>query len=269
MDLLKGKTVLVSGVLTQNSIAFHTARLAQEQGAKVLLTGYGRMSLVERVSRRLPEPPPVLELDVTDKAQLASLSDRLGEYTDRVDGVLHSVAGAPAGALGGNFMTTEWEDVARAVHVSTYSLQSLTRAVLPLFGERASVVGLDFEATRAWAEYDWMGVAKAGLESCARYLASYLGASGVRVNLVAAGPLRTTAAVNIGSADGFDEATEWGRRAPLGWDAEHFDPVARACVALLSDWFPATTGEIIHVDGGAHAVGDRPGAHRPATEVPA
>lgn len=185
------------------------------------------MSLVERVARRLPEPPPVVELDVTDKAQLASLAERLREHTDHLDGVLHSVAGAPVGALGGNFMTTEWEDVARAVQ--------------PLLSSEAGVVGLDFDASRAWAEYDWMGVAKAGLESCARYLASYLGASGVRVNLVAAGPLRTTAAVNIGTADGFDEATEWGRRAPLGWDAERFDPVARACVALLSDWFPATT----------------------------
>ncbi|MFE9852332.1 enoyl-ACP reductase FabI [Streptomyces sp. NPDC005576] len=269
MDMLKGKTVLITGVLTHNSIAFHTARLAQEQGATVLLTGYGRMSLVERIARRLPEPPPVLELDVTDKVQLDSLAARLEAHTGHLDGVLHSVAGAPAGALGGNFMTTEWEDVARAVHVSTYSLQALTRAVLPLLGERSSVVGLDFDASRAWAEYDWMGVAKAGLESCARYLASYLGASGVRVNLVAAGPLRTTAAVNIGSGDGFDAAEEWASRAPLGWDAEHFAPVARACVALLSDWFPATTGEIIHVDGGAHAVGDRPGARRSTAGVPA
>ncbi|GAA3375600.1 enoyl-ACP reductase FabI [Streptomyces sannanensis] len=262
MDLLKGKTILVTGVLTTSSIAFHTARLAQEQGARVILTGYGRLSLVERVARRLPDTAPVVELDVTDAGQLASLAERLGDHTDRLDGVLHSVANAPAGALGGNFLTTEWEDVAHAVRVSTYSLQSLTRGVLPLLAEHSSVVGLDFDASRAWAEYDWMGVAKAGLESCARYLASYLGSRGVRVNLVAAGPLRTTAAINIGSEEGFEEATDWGRRAPLGWDGDRFDPVARACVALLSDWFPATTGEIVHVDGGAHAIGDRPGSPR-------
>ncbi|MFJ6217214.1 enoyl-ACP reductase FabI [Streptomyces sp. NPDC092296] len=261
--MLKGKTILVTGVLTPSSIAFHTARVAQEQGARVVLTGYGRMSLVERVARRLPEAPPVVELDVTDSGHLASLADRLADHVDRLDGVLHSVAFAPEGALGGNFLTTEWPDAARAVQVSTYSLQSVTRAVLPLLAERSSIVGLDFDASRAWAEYDWMGVAKAGLESCARYLASYLGSRGVRVNLVAAGPLRTTAASSI-SADGdFSAVAEWNRRAPLGWDGERFEPVARACVALLSDWFPATTGEIIHVDGGAHAIGDRPGSAGP------
>ncbi|MEV4561866.1 enoyl-ACP reductase FabI [Kitasatospora sp. NPDC049285] len=258
MDLLKGKTILVTGVLTTNSIAFHTARLAQEQGAEVVLTGFGRLSLVERVARRLPEPPPVVELDVTDRAHLASLAERVGEHVDHLDGVLHSVAYAPATALGGGFLTAEWEEVSRAVQVSAYSLQSLTRAVLPLLSERSSIVGLDFDATRAWYDYDWMGVAKAGLESCARYLASYLGPRGIRVNLVAAGPLKTTAAASIGD-DGLAVADEWNVRAPLGWDGERFDPVARACVALLSDWFPATTGEIVHVDGGAHAIGDRPG----------
>ncbi|KNE81929.1 MULTISPECIES: enoyl-ACP reductase FabI [Streptomyces] len=258
MDLLKGKTILVTGVLTPSSIAFHTARVAQEQGATVVLTGYGRMSLVERVAGRLPRTPPVVELDVTDSAQLASLADRVAEHTERLDGVLHSVAFAPQAALGGGFLTTGWEDVARAVHVSAYSLQSVTRAALPLLAERSSIVGLDFDASRAWAEYDWMGVAKAGLESCSRYLASYLGSRGVRVNLVAAGPLRTTAAAAIGDGD-FAELAEWNRRAPLGWDGERCEPVARACVALLSDWFSATTGEIVHVDGGAHAIGDRPG----------
>ncbi|MQY11293.1 Enoyl-[acyl-carrier-protein] reductase [NADH] [Streptomyces sp. RB5] len=259
MDLLKGKTILVTGVLTPSSIAFHTARVAQEQGARVILTGFGRLSLVERVAKRLPETPPVVELDVTDAAQLASLAERLREHTDRLDGVLHSVANAPAGALGGNFVHTTWEEAAHAFQVSAYSLQALTRSVLPILAERSSVVGLDYDASVAWAEYDWMGVAKAGLESCSRYLASYLGAQGVRVNLVAAGPLRTTAASNIAFEDGVDVSDEWNKIAPLGWDGERFEPVARACVALLSDWFSATTGEIIHVDGGAHAIGDRPG----------
>ncbi|TQF04076.1 enoyl-ACP reductase FabI [Kitasatospora acidiphila] len=263
MDLLKGKTILVTGVLTTNSIAFHTARVAQEQGAGLVLTGFGRMSLVERVARRLPQPVPVVELDVTDREQLASLAARVGEHTDRLDGVLHSVAFAPQAALGGGFMTAEWEDVAPAVQVSAYSLQAVTRAALPLLADGSGIVGLDFDASRAWYEYDWMGVAKAGLESCARYLASYLGERGIRVNLVAAGPLRTTAAASIGSGD-FHEVVEWNQRAPLGWDGARFEPVARACVALLSDWFPATTGEIVHVDGGAHAIGDRPGAPKRA-----
>lgn len=186
MDLLKGKTILVTGVLTTNSIAFHTARVAQEQGASLVLTGFGRMSLVERVARRLPQPVPVVELDVTDREQLASLAARVGEHTDRLDGVLHSVAFAPQAALGGGFMTAEWEDVAPAVQVSAYSLQAVTRAALPLLADGSGIVGLDFDASRAWYEYDWMGVAKAGLESCARYLASYLGERGIRVNLVAA-----------------------------------------------------------------------------------
>lgn len=262
MDLLKGKNVLITGVVTTSSIAYHVARLAQEEGAHVVLTGYGRVSLIERLARRLPQPPPVVELDVTDPGHLATLADRVGAHVDRLDGVLHSIAYAPPAALGGNFMTAQWPDVATALHVSTYSLQALTRGLLPMLGRGSSVVGLDFDASRAFHEYDWMGVAKAGLEATARYLASYLGAAGIRVNLVAAGPLRTMAARSIGS--GGDEAMEeegrnWANRAPLGWDDQDFEPVARACVALLSGWFPATTGEIVHVDGGVHAVGDRPG----------
>jgi enoyl-[acyl-carrier protein] reductase I len=269
VDLLKGKTLLVTGVLTPSSIAYHVARLAQEEGATVILTGYGRVRLVQRLAQRLPSPAPVVELDVTDADHLASLPERIGEHTDRVDGVLHSVAYAPPEALGGNFLTARWDDVAPAFHVSAYSLQALVRAVRPMLGSGSSVVGLDFDASHAYAEYDWMGVAKAALESCARYLASYLGRDGIRVNLVAAGPLRTTAAVAIGP--GGDEAARreglrWHGKSPLGWDDQEFTPVARACVALLSDWFPATTGEIVHVDGGAHVVGDRPGV--PVTAPP-
>jgi enoyl-[acyl-carrier protein] reductase I len=243
----------VTGVLTDSSIAFHVARIAQQEGATVVLTGFGRLSLVERIARRLPDPPPVLELDVTDTAQLASLAERVSQHADRLDGVVHGVAFAPQSALGGNFLHTEWEDVATAVHVSAYSLKALAMAALPLMEGGGAIVGLDFDASVAWPAYDWMGVAKAGLESCARYLARDLGPRRIRVNLVAAGPLRTMAAKSIPGFSDFEEL--WPQRAPLGWDNTNPEPPARACVALLSDWFPATTGEIVHSDGGAHAIG--------------
>jgi meromycolic acid enoyl-[acyl-carrier protein] reductase len=253
MGILEGKRILVTGVLTDSSIAFHVARIAQAEGATVILTGFGRLSLVERIAQRLPATPPVLELDVTDAGQLASLAERVSVHTDRLDGVVHGVAFAPQSALGGNFLNTEWADVATAMHVSTYSLKALAMAALPLMGGGGAIVGLDFDASVAWPAYDWMGVAKAGLESCARYLARDLGPRGIRVNLVAAGPLRTMAAKSIPGFADFEEL--WPKRAPLGWDITSPEPAARACVALLSDWFPATTGEIVHSDGGAHAVG--------------
>jgi enoyl-[acyl-carrier protein] reductase I len=253
MGILDGKRLLVTGVLTDASIAFHVARIAQQEGATLVLTGFGRMSLVERVARRLPQPPPVLELDVTNTGHLASLASRVAEHVPRLDGVLHGIAFAPQAALGGNFLDTEWEDVATAVHVSAFSLKALTMAVLPLMDGGGAVVGLDFDASVAWPAYDWMGVAKAGLESCARYLARDLGPRGIRVNLVAAGPLRTMAAKSIPGFAEFEDV--WPERAPLGWQISDPEPAARACVALLSDWFPATTGEIVHADGGVHAVG--------------
>ena len=253
MGILDGKRVLVTGVLTDASIAFHVARIAQQEGATVVLTGFGRMSLVERIAKRLPEPPPVIELDVTDPGHLASLASRVAEHVPRLDGVLHGIAFAPQSALGGNFLDTEWEDVATAVHVSAYSLKALAIAALPLMDGGGAVVGLDFDASVAWPAYDWMGVAKAGLESCARYLARDLGPRGIRVNLVAAGPLRTMAAKSIPGFAAFEDV--WPARAPLGWAISDPGPAARACVALLSDWFPATTGEIVHADGGVHAVG--------------
>jgi meromycolic acid enoyl-[acyl-carrier-protein] reductase len=253
MGILDGKRILVTGVLTDSSIAFHVARIAQQEGARVVLTGFGRLSLVERIARRLPDPPPVLELDVTDEAQLSTLAGRVSAHADRLDGVVHGIAFAPPAALGGNFLDTPWADVATAVHVSAYSLKALAMAALPLMDGGGAIVGLDFDASVAWPAYDWMGVAKAGLESCARYLARDLGPRGIRVNLVAAGPLRTMAAKSIPGFAGFEEL--WPKRAPLGWDITDPGPAARACVALLSDWFPATTGEIVHADGGAHAVG--------------
>ncbi len=254
MGILEGKRILVTGVLVESSIAFSVARIAQEEGAEVVLSSFGKaMRVTTAIARRLPKPVAVVELDVTDADQLRGLADQVRQHVDGLDGVLHSIGFAPQSALGGNFLDTPWEDVATALHVSAYSLKSLTMAARPLFGDRASVVGLDFDATVAWPLYDWMGVAKAAFESTSRYLARDLGASGVRVNLVAAGPLGTTAAKHI---PGFDTLADiWMKRAPMGWDVTNMEPAARACVALLSDWFPATTGEIVHVDGGVHAMG--------------
>ena len=254
MGLLDGKRLLVTGVITDASIAWSVAKVAQQEGADVVLTGFGRLSLVQRVAAKLPKPAPVVELDVTSTEDLAALPERVREHVDGIDGVLHSIGFAPQSAMGGGFLETPWEDVATAVQVSTYSLPALARAALPLLPERGgSVVGLTFDATVAWPAYDWMGVAKAGMESAARYLARELGPRGVRVNLVAAGPLRTMAARSIPGFAQFEDV--WSVRAPLGWDITDPEPVARSCAALLSDWFPATTGEIVHVDGGFHAVG--------------
>ena len=253
MGILDGKRILVTGVLTDSSIAFHVARIAQQEGATVVLTGFGRLSLVERIARRLPAPPPVIELDVTSTEHLDSLAQRVSEHVDGLDGVVHAIAFAPPSALGGGFLQTPWEDVATAVQVSAYSLKALAMAALPLMTGGGAVVGLDFDASVAWPAYDWMGVAKAALESTARYLARDLGPHGVRVNLISAGPLKTMAARSIPGFAGFEGV--WAQRAPLGWDLSNAEPAARACVALLSDWFPATTGEIVHVDGGVHAIG--------------
>ncbi len=252
MGLLEGKRLLVTGLLTDASIAFHVARIAQDEGATVVLTSFGRtMKITQTIARRLPQTPPVVELDVQDPEHLDSLAERLGEHVDGLDGVVHSIGFAPQGAF--NFLEATWEDVSTALHVSSYSLKALGVAALPLMGEGGSIVGLTFDARYAWPVYDWMGVAKAAFESTARYLARDLGPKGVRVNLVAAGPIRTTAAKSIPGFDAFEDI--WDQRAPLGWDVRDPEPAAKACVALLSDWFPATTAEMLHVDGGVHAMG--------------
>jgi enoyl-[acyl-carrier protein] reductase I len=254
MGLLEGKRILVTGLLTDQSIAFHVARLAQDEGATVVLTSFGRaMPLTVRSSSRLPQQAPIVELDVTSTEDLAALAGRLREHVDGIDGVLHSIGYAPEAALGGNFLNTEWEDVATAVQVSAYSLKALAVAARPLMSAGGSIVGLDFDATVAWPKYDWMGVAKAAFESCCRYLARDLGPEGIRVNLIAAGPIRTVAAKSIPGFDEFEAV--WNARAPLTWDLGDPVPAAQACIALMSDWFPATTGEIIHVDGGVHSQG--------------
>ena len=255
MGILEGKRILVAGVTMDSSIGFAVARTAQEQGATVVISNFGRaLGITRRIAGRLPSPAPVIELDVSDDDHLATLTERLGEHVDGLDGLVHSIAyGNPETVLGGDFLGAPWPDVAQALQVSAFSLASLTEAALPMLAAGSSVVGMTFDATVAWPAYNWMGVAKAGLESTARYLARDLGRQGVRVNLVAAGPLQTLAAKAI---PGFDQLeSTWSDRSPLGWDEKDTGPTAKAVVALLSDFFPATTGEIVHVDGGYHAMG--------------
>jgi enoyl ACP reductase len=249
--LLEGKRLLVTGVLTRGSIAFAVAERAQQEGAEVVLTGFGRTRrMTERAAARLPDPPEVMELDVNSPDDLSALASSLG----RVDGVLHAIAFAPGDALGGNFMSAPPESAEIAFRTSAYSFKALAEALAPLMGdEGGSFVGMDFDASVAWPVYDWMGVAKAALESVSRYLARDLGASGIRVNLVSAGPVETPAAEGI---PGFDRlAALWGKQAPLGWDTSDPAPVADAVCFLLSDWARGISGEILHVDGGFHAMG--------------
>ena len=249
--LLEGKRLLVTGVLTRGSIAYTVAERAQQEGAEVVLTGFGRTRrMTERAASRLPDPPEVLELDVNSADDLSALASSL----DRLDGVLHAIAFAPEDALGGNFMSAPAESAELAFRTSAYSYKALAEALAPLMGKQGgSFVGMDFDASVAWPVYDWMGVAKAALESVSRYLARDLGPSGIRVNLVSAGPVETPAAGGIPGFDGL--ASMWGEQAPLGWDIHDPAPVADTVLFLLSDLSRRITGEIVHVDGGFHAMG--------------
>ena len=259
MGILDGKKLVITGVLTDASLAFGVARIALDEGAEIVLTGAGRaLSLTKRTARKLGTNPDgsaidVFEFDVTVPEHGEAVRDALATKWGRVDGVLHAIGFAPASCLGEDFMDAPWDDVAVAMHISTYSLKTLAEAFLPLMSEGGSIVGLDFDNQQAWPAYNWMGVAKSALQSVSRYLAKELGSRQIRCNLVAAGPIRTMAAKSIPGFALFEDT--WDGRAPLGWDVNDSEPVAKACVALLSDWFPATTGEIIHVDGGYHAVG--------------
>ena len=254
MGLLDGKRLLITGVLTDASLGFGVARMAQHEGAEIIVTGVGNgMKHTLRTVKKLETVPDVLELDVSDPTQIASVRAELEERWGRVDGALHSIGFAPPSCLGGSFMEAPWEDVSVAMNVSAYSLKALADVVAPLMTEGGSIVGLDFDNTVSWPSYDWMGVAKSALESTSRYLARYLGPQQIRVNLVAAGPIKTIAARSIPGFSKFEDV--WDDRAPLGWDVKDSTSVAKACVALLSDWFPQTTGEIVHVDGGYHATG--------------
>ncbi|MFI0740424.1 enoyl-ACP reductase FabI [Streptomyces sp. NPDC021100] len=252
--ILAGKRILVTGVLTEQSIAFQAAKVAQNEGAEVVLTGFGRLSLVERIAKRLPKPAPVIELDVSNQEHLDGLAAKVREHIGDdvpLDGIVHSIAFGPQGAF--NFLEATWEDVSTAVQVSAYSYKSLAMALLPLMREGSSIVGLTFDAQIAWPKYDWMGVAKAALEGTNRYLARDLGPKGIRCNLVSAGPIKSMAAKSI---PGFEELADvWNHRAPIGWDLADPEPAGRGVVGMLSDFFPRTTGEIVHVDGGVHMMG--------------
>jgi enoyl ACP reductase len=254
MTMLEGKRLLLTGVLTEASLAFGVAKMAQEQGAEIIITSVDKvMKHTRKAAAKLPVEPEIIEFDVSDPDHVVAVRDHLASTWGTVDGALHSVGFAPPVCLGGTFMDAGWDDVSVAVNVSAYSLKALADAVAPLMTEGGSIVGLDFDATVAWPGYDWMGVAKAALESTSRYLARYLGDQRIRVNLVAAGPIKTIAARSIPGFSKFEDV--WDDRAPLGWDVKDSEAVAKACVVLLSDWFPMTTGEIIHVDGGFHATG--------------
>jgi meromycolic acid enoyl-[acyl-carrier-protein] reductase len=252
--ILEGKRILVTGVVNRRSIAFSIAERAQEEGAEVILTSFGRMMrMTERAAKRLDPVPDVLELDVNDDGHLAALRAQLESRWGRVDGVVHAIAFAPADALGGDFLATPRASAASAFETSAYSYKALAESLAPLMGEGGGIIGLDFDATVAWPSYDWMGVAKAALESVNRYLARDLGPRGVRANLVAAGPISTAAASGV---PGFsDLEAKWAEQAPLGWEVEDPFPVADAALFLLSDMSRAITGEIVHVDGGVHAIG--------------
>ena len=254
MGLLDGKKIVITGVLTDASLAYGVAELALLEGADIVLTGAGRaLSITQRTARKLGDGIDVFELDVTVPEHGVAVREALAEKWGHVDGVLHAVGFAPASCLGDDFLAAPWEDVAVAMHINAYSLKALADAFLPLMSEGGSFVGLDFDNQQAWPAYNWMGVAKSALQSVSRYLAKEVGPRGIRSNLVAAGPIKTMAAKSIPGFAKFEDI--WDDRAPLGWDVTNSEPVARAVIALLSDWFPATTGEIIHVDGGFHAIG--------------
>jgi len=254
MGLLDGKKIVITGVLTDASLAFGVARLARAEGADIVLTGAGRaLKLTERTARKLGDDIDVFELDVTVPEHGVAVREALAEKWGHVDGVLHAIGFAPEVCLGDDFLAAQWDDVAVAMHISAYSLKALADAFLPLMGEGGSFVGLDFDNRQAWPAYNWMGVAKSALQSVSRYLAKEVGPRGIRSNLVAAGPIKTMAAKSIPGFAKFEDV--WDDRAPLGWDVTDSTAVAKACVAMMSDWFPATTGSMIHVDGGYHAVG--------------
>jgi enoyl ACP reductase len=254
--LLDGKKILVTGVLDRKSIAYSIAEQAQKAGAEIVLTSFGRvMNITQMMARRLPVQPDVLELDATRSETVDAVCRELTQRWGRLDGVVHSIANAPEDALGGNFLNTPWESAALAYRISAFSLKEIAVGLLPLMRESGgSIVTLDFDnSVHAWPSYDWMGVSKAALVSIVRYLARDLGRYGIRVNAVSAGPMRTIAAKGV---PGFGLVEEsWGRRAPLGWDTTDPEPVGRSVCALLSDYLPATTGEVVHVDGGHHAMG--------------
>lgn len=260
--LLAGKTILVTGIITDASIAFHVAKVAQEQGATVLITGFDRLRLIDRIAQRLPQPvPPAIELDVQNPEHLETLAERVRELAPNgIDGVVHSIAFSPRSGLGSPFLDAPWSDISTALEISAYSYASLAKALLPVLNDNGSIVGMDFDPSRAMPFYNWMGVSKATLEAVNRYVAKEVGVRGIRSNLVAAGPVKTLAAKAIaGDATGPGAElnklnTAWDDVAPIGWDVDDPTTVAKSVCTVLSDWLPGTTASIIYVDGGFHAM---------------
>jgi len=251
--LLDDKKLVITGVLTDDSIAWHTARIAMEQGAEIVLTGFGRgIRLTKRAAQRLPGVVDVLELDINETSHMEALVVELDKRWGHVDGALHAIAFAPADALGGNFLATPAESAQAAFMTSAFSYKTLAAGLLPLMSDGGAFVTVDFDNQQAWPVYDWMGVAKAGLQAVTRYLARDLGPMGIRANAVAAGPLSTVAAKSIPGFKEFDAI--WKDRSPLVWNTANPEPVAQMACLLMSDWTPMTTGEIVHVDGGFHAI---------------
>ena len=254
--ILKGKNILIAGMSDRRSIGYSIAVEAQKEGAELILTSFGRMmSITQMTAKKLDPIPEILEMDVQKPSDIAAAAKAVGERWERIDGLVHSVAYAPPDALGGNFLNTPWESVATALQVSAFSFKELAAGFLPLMKEHGgSLITLDFDnSTQAWPKYDWMGVSKAALESVTRYLARDLGRYKIRVNAICAGPLATLAASGIPGFKDFEEL--WENRAPLGWSLQDKSPVGRAACALLSDYLNMTTGELLHVDGGYHAMG--------------
>ena len=252
--MLQNKTLLITGILTDKSIAYHAAKIAIDNGATVVATGFGKgLRITERAVKRLSEDIKVYEMDIQNPKQVEEAVNSVKENHGTIDGILHAIAFSPTEAMGGNFMNTELEDAVTSFEVSAFSLKTLAKGFQPIMNNPSSIVALDFDNSQAWPGYDWQGVAKSGLQSIVRYLAYYLGKEGIRVNAVASGPLATTAAKNI---PGFSSMEgEWDERAPLGWDTKNAEPVAKVVNFLLSDLSEAVTGEVIHADGGAHAIG--------------
>jgi len=255
MGILEGKRILITGLTARNSIAYRVAQIAQEEGATIAVSNFGRaLRMTKRSLLGLKPMPPLIELDVTDQTHLDRLAGEIEKKLGGLDGVLHSIAYAnPMKAMGGKFMTAQWPEVEQALQISAYSYKALAAACLPLLHEGSAMVGLSFHSTEAFYGYDWMGVAKAALEGTSRYLARFLGPQGIRVNIVSAGPLNTLSKKAIPMGAGEDE--RWNLRAPIHWDADDNTAVAKSCCALLSDYFPSTTGEVVHVDGGFHSAG--------------